>query len=81
MKNIQPAEDNDGAPPPLKHHLLCCCRRRQGDNGRLQLVICSAEKVIGNLPSLQDLDSSRTPRCAGKIVADLYPPWTQKLVS
>ncbi|KAK0144335.1 hypothetical protein N1851_017298 [Merluccius polli] len=33
------------------------------DKGRLQCVICSAVKVIGcNLPSLQDLFTSRTLR-------------------
>ncbi|KAK0144339.1 Serine/threonine-protein kinase SMG1 [Merluccius polli] len=45
------------------------------DKGRLQRVIRSAEKVIGcNLPSLQDLYTSRTLRLAGKIVADPSHP-------
>ncbi|XP_052001232.1 tubulin polyglutamylase TTLL5-like isoform X1 [Xyrauchen texanus] len=45
------------------------------DKGRLQLVIRSAEKVIGcNLPPLQDLYDSRTLKRAGKIVADLSHP-------
>ncbi len=45
------------------------------DKGRLQRVIRSAEKVIGcNLPSLQDLYTSRTLRRAGKIVADPSHP-------
>ncbi|KAK0138683.1 putative RNA-directed DNA polymerase from transposon BS [Merluccius polli] len=45
------------------------------DKGRLQRVIRSAEKVIGcNLPSLQDPYTSRTLRCAGKIVADPSHP-------
>ena len=45
------------------------------DKGRLQRIIRSAEKVIGcNLPSLQDLHSSRTLRRAGKIVADPSHP-------
>ncbi|KAF7664711.1 hypothetical protein LDENG_00167710 [Lucifuga dentata] len=45
------------------------------DKGRLQHIICSAERVIGcNLPSLQDLYTSRTRRQAGKIVADPSHP-------
>ncbi|KAK0135058.1 putative RNA-directed DNA polymerase from transposon BS [Merluccius polli] len=45
------------------------------DKGRLQRVIRSAEKVIScNLPSLQDLYTSRTLRRAGKIVADPSHP-------
>jgi len=45
------------------------------DNNRLQRIIHSAEKVIGcNLPSLQDLYTSRTLRRAGKIVADSSHP-------
>ncbi|XP_050922030.1 uncharacterized protein LOC108902551 isoform X1 [Lates calcarifer] len=45
------------------------------DRGRLQRVIQSAEKVIGcNLPSLQDLYTSRTLRRAGKIMADPSHP-------
>lgn len=45
------------------------------DKGRLQRVIRSAEMVIGcNLPSLQELYSSRTLRRAGKIVADPSHP-------
>ncbi|KAK0135010.1 hypothetical protein N1851_029181 [Merluccius polli] len=45
------------------------------DKGSPQRVIRSAEKVIGcNLPSLQDLYTSRTLRRAGKIVADPSHP-------
>ncbi|TKS69442.1 hypothetical protein D9C73_003506 [Collichthys lucidus] len=45
------------------------------DKDRLQRVIRSAEKVIGcNVPLLQDLYTSRTLRCAGKIVADPSHP-------
>ena len=45
------------------------------DKDRLQRVIRSAEKLIGcNLPSLQDLYTSRTLRRAGKIVADPSHP-------
>ena len=45
------------------------------DKARLQHIIHSAEKVIGcNLPSLQDLYSSRTLRLAGKIAADPSHP-------
>ncbi|KAK0131376.1 hypothetical protein N1851_033919 [Merluccius polli] len=51
------------------------------DKGRLQRVIRSAEKVIGcNLPSLQDLYTSRTLRHAGKIVADPSHPGHSPLV-
>ena len=45
------------------------------DKSRLQRIIRSAEKVIGcNLPTLQDLHSSRTLRRARKIVADPSHP-------
>ncbi|XP_070830729.1 uncharacterized protein [Chaetodon trifascialis] len=45
------------------------------DKGRLQRVIQSAEKAIDcNLPSPQDLYTSRTLRRAGKIVADPSHP-------
>ncbi|KAL6108477.1 uncharacterized protein ACO6RY_18992 [Pungitius sinensis] len=45
------------------------------DKGRLQRVICSAERVIGcNLPSLQDLFASRSLKWARKIVADPSHP-------
>ncbi|KAF7641857.1 hypothetical protein LDENG_00270170, partial [Lucifuga dentata] len=45
------------------------------DKGRLQHIIRSAERVIGcNLPSLQDLYTSRTRRRAEKIVADTSHP-------
>ncbi|KAF7649123.1 hypothetical protein LDENG_00146500, partial [Lucifuga dentata] len=45
------------------------------DKGRLQRIIRSAERVIGcNLPSLQDLYTSRTRRRAEKIVADPSHP-------
>lgn len=43
------------------------------DKYRLQHMFCSAEKVIGcDLPSLQDLYTSRSLRQVGKIVDD--PP-------
>ncbi|KAF7662509.1 hypothetical protein LDENG_00234150 [Lucifuga dentata] len=45
------------------------------DKGRLQRIIRSAERVIGcNLPSLQDLHTSRTRRQVQKIVADPSHP-------
>ncbi|KAF7646444.1 hypothetical protein LDENG_00187570 [Lucifuga dentata] len=45
------------------------------NKGRLQRIIRSAERVIGcNLPSFQDLYTSRTWRRAGKIVADPFYP-------
>uniref|UniRef100_A0AAQ4RRB6 Alkylated DNA repair protein AlkB homologue 8 N-terminal domain-containing protein n=1 Tax=Gasterosteus aculeatus aculeatus TaxID=481459 RepID=A0AAQ4RRB6_GASAC len=45
------------------------------DKGRLQRVIRSAERVIGcNLPSLQDLFSSRSLKRAKKIAADPSHP-------
>ena len=45
------------------------------DKSRLQLIIHSAAKVIGcNLPSLQDLHTSRALRRAGRIVADPSHP-------
>ncbi|XP_075325281.1 E3 SUMO-protein ligase ZBED1-like [Odontesthes bonariensis] len=45
------------------------------NKARLQRIIHSPEKVIGcNLPSLQDLYSSRTQRRAGKIAADPSHP-------
>ena len=45
------------------------------DKSRLQRIIRSAEKVIGcNLPTLQDLHSSRALRRAGKIMADPSHP-------
>ncbi|KAF7646701.1 hypothetical protein LDENG_00183650 [Lucifuga dentata] len=45
------------------------------DKGRLQSIICSADRVIGcNLPSLHDLYTSRTQRRANKIVADPSHP-------
>ena len=45
------------------------------DKARLQRVIRAAEKAIGcNLPSLQELYTSRTLRRAGKIVADPSHP-------
>ncbi len=45
------------------------------EKGRLKRVICSAEKVIGcNLPSLQDLYTSRIMKRAVKIVADTSHP-------
>ena len=45
------------------------------DKGRLQRIICAAERVIGcNLQSLQDLYGSRIRRRAGKIVADPSHP-------
>ena len=45
------------------------------DKSRLQRIIRSAEKVIGcNLPTLQDLHSSRTLRRARKIMADPSHP-------
>ncbi|KAK0141170.1 hypothetical protein N1851_021852 [Merluccius polli] len=57
----------------ISYHYWCLTRIK--DKGRLQHVIRSAEKVIGcNLPSLQDLYTSRTLRRAGKIVADPSHP-------
>uniref|UniRef100_A0AAQ4RWC6 Alkylated DNA repair protein AlkB homologue 8 N-terminal domain-containing protein n=1 Tax=Gasterosteus aculeatus aculeatus TaxID=481459 RepID=A0AAQ4RWC6_GASAC len=45
------------------------------DKGRLQRVIRSAERVIGcNLPSLQDLFTSRSLKRAKKIAADPSHP-------
>uniref|UniRef100_A0AAQ4Q5M4 Reverse transcriptase domain-containing protein n=1 Tax=Gasterosteus aculeatus aculeatus TaxID=481459 RepID=A0AAQ4Q5M4_GASAC len=45
------------------------------DKGRLQRVICSAERVIGcNLPSLQDLFASRSLKRAKKILVDHTHP-------
>ena len=45
------------------------------DRSRLQRIIRWAEKVIGcNLPSLQDLYTSRTLKCARKIMADPSHP-------
>ena len=45
------------------------------DRARLQRIIHSDEKVIGcNLPSLQDVNVSRTLRRAGEIVADSSHP-------
>jgi len=48
------------------------------DKGSLQRAIGSAVKVTGcNLPSLQDLHTSRTLRPAGKIVVDPSHPRLQ----
>ena len=45
------------------------------DKSRLQRIIRTAEKVIGcNLPTLEDLNTSRTLRRARKIVADSSHP-------
>ena len=45
------------------------------DKSRLQRIIRTAEKVIGcNLPTLEDLHTSRTLRRAWKIVADSSNP-------
>ena len=45
------------------------------DKSRLQRIIRTAEKVIGcNLPTLEDLQTSRTLRQARKIVADSSHP-------
>ena len=44
------------------------------DKSRLQRIIRTAEKVIGNLPTLEDRHTSRTLRQARKIVADSSHP-------
>jgi len=58
----------------LLHHHLVRCGHRKGQ-GQTGAFIWSAEKVIGcNLPSLQDLYTSRCLRRVGKIVADPSHP-------
>ena len=79
---VQPAKDYDGA---LLHCLIesiltssitvWYTAATAKDKSSLQRIICSAEKVIGcNLPSLQDLPSSRALKRAGRIMADPSHP-------
>lgn len=64
----------------LLPYTIWCGASTAEHKGRLQCIICSVEGVTGcNLPSLQDLYTSRDLRGAGRIAADPSQPRRTKL--
>ncbi len=66
-----PPSLSPSSPPPSPPYAAATAK----DKGRMQPIIRSAEKVTGcNLPSLQDLYTSKTLKRPGKIVSDPSHP-------